>query len=173
MARIIKDIASWRVPLESIEGRSISLQRIYFQNVLGLTKTAPLVITISNWKLLLHMRDVTCQCLYWLSVAHVNSVEGEKWLKTSDCFRISKAWKCRSLFYSPIIRAFHSLSNHILQILLTPCLTYSQNPTNFNQLHHWFWFDLIWLVWLSVITVCNKHYRNDKMLFWETVHLSI
>ena len=103
------------------------------------------------------MRDVTCQCHCWLSVAQVNSV-GEKWFKTTDCFRISEAWNHKSLFCCPRIRAFHSLSAHILQILLIPPLKYNQNPTTFNQLHHCFWFDLILIIWLSVIA--GKKWQN-------------
>lgn len=34
---------------------------------------------------------------------------------------------------------------------MIPPSKYIQNPTTFNQLHHWFWFDFILFIWLSVI----------------------
>lgn len=73
-----------------------------------------------------------------------------KRLKTIDCFRMAKIWKHQSLFYSPKIWAFHSLSTHILQILLTPPLKYREFST-FSHLHHCFGFDVISFFWLSAI----------------------
>lgn len=111
----------------------------YIFRMFGSHQNSPLAVTTSHWKLLLYMSDVTCQCHWWLSVARGNSIEGEKWKPLA------------ALGVQPRIRAFHSLSIHILQILLILPLKYIQNPTTFNKLYPWFWFDLILRTWLSVI----------------------
>lgn len=92
------------------------------------------------------MRDVPCQCNWWLCLARVNSREGGKGWEPLTALEFQKHENI-----SPRIRAFHSLSAHILQILLTPPLKYIQTRTTFNHLHHWFWFDSIWFDFSNLI----------------------